>query len=180
MTLVDEVGIDVAAKSGNIIADAFGERMNPSQTLQKVIAAGRLGRKGKKGFYLYDDEGKKGGVDETIYDLIPGGRQRKDVGADEIQRRTVLAMLNEAARCLEEGIIRAPRDGDIGAVFGFGFPPFRGGPFRYMDTLGVAEVVRQLDELKARFGSRFIPADLLVRMARSGERFYPSDGKPVG
>ena len=180
VTLVDEVGIDVAAKSGNIIADAFGERMNPSQTLQKVIAAGRLGRKGKKGFYLYDDEGKKGGVDETIYDLIPGGRQRKDVGADEIQRRTVLAMLNEAARCLEEGIIRAPRDGDIGAVFGFGFPPFRGGPFRYMDTLGVAEVVRQLDELKARFGSRFIPADLLVRMARSGERFYPSDGKPVG
>jgi 3-hydroxyacyl-CoA dehydrogenase/enoyl-CoA hydratase/3-hydroxybutyryl-CoA epimerase len=180
VTLVDEVGIDVAAKSGNIIADAFGERMNPSQTLQKVIASGRLGRKGKKGFYLYDDAGTKGGVDESVYDLIPGGRQRTETPAQEIQQRTVLAMLNEAARALEESIIRSPRDGDVGAVFGIGFPPFRGGPFRYMDTLGVAEVVRQLEELESRFGPRFAPADLLVQMARRGDRFYPASGKPVG
>jgi 3-hydroxyacyl-CoA dehydrogenase/enoyl-CoA hydratase/3-hydroxybutyryl-CoA epimerase len=82
-------------------------------------------------------------------------------------------MLNEAARCLDEGVIRSPRDGDIGALFGFGFPAFRGGPFRYMDQLGVAEVVRQLEELNDRFPGRFAPAELLVAMARRGDWFHP-------
>ena len=180
VTLVDEVGIDVAAKAGGIMAEAFPERMQPSQTMQQVISAGRLGRKGKRGFYLYDDEGKKGGVDASVYELIPGGAQdRREGPFEEIQQRTVLAMLNEAARCLEDGIIRSPRDGDVGAVFGIGFPPFRGGPFRYMDTLGVADVVRQLEALEARFGTRYTPADILVSMARRNERFYPAEGRPV-
>jgi 3-hydroxyacyl-CoA dehydrogenase / enoyl-CoA hydratase / 3-hydroxybutyryl-CoA epimerase len=82
-------------------------------------------------------------------------------------------MLNEAVRCLEEGVIRSARDGDVGAVFGFGFPPFRGGPFRYMDSLGAAEVVRQLEELNDRFPGRYLPAELLVAMARRKERFHP-------
>jgi 3-hydroxyacyl-CoA dehydrogenase/enoyl-CoA hydratase/3-hydroxybutyryl-CoA epimerase len=82
-------------------------------------------------------------------------------------------MLNEAARCLAESVIRSPRDGDVGAVFGFGFPPFRGGPFRYMDTIGVAELVKKLEDLNDRFPGRFEPAEILVSMARRGERFYP-------
>jgi 3-hydroxyacyl-CoA dehydrogenase/enoyl-CoA hydratase/3-hydroxybutyryl-CoA epimerase len=172
ITLVDEVGIDIAGKAGNIIADAFGSRMAPSQSLQRVVSAGRYGRKGKKGFYLYDEKGKKGGVDPTVYDLLPTGRTRSEIPADEVRQRTVLAMVNEAARCLEEGILRSARDGDIAAVFGIGFPPFRGGPFRYMDALGIASIVAQLEELNGRFPPRFAPADLLVEMARSNLRFY--------
>jgi len=178
ITLLDEVGLDIAGKSGAIFLDAFGERMAPSQTLRRVVESGRLGRKGKKGFYLYDDDGKKGAVDESVYALIPGGTQRVEVGAEEIQRRCVLAMVNEAARCLEEGIVRSPRDGDVGAVFGIGFPPFRGGPFRYIDALGVGRVVDELEELNTRFLGRFFPAELLVRMARKGERFHPESGRP--
>jgi 3-hydroxyacyl-CoA dehydrogenase/enoyl-CoA hydratase/3-hydroxybutyryl-CoA epimerase len=172
ITLVDEVGIDIAGKAGNIIADAFGTRMAPSQSLQRVVSDGRYGRKGKKGFYLYDDSGKKGGVDATVYDLLPTGRARSDIPPDEIRQRTVLAMVNEAARCLEEGILRSARDGDIAAVFGIGFPPFRGGPFRYMDSVGIADIVAQLEELNGRFPPRFAPCDLLVEMARSNLRFY--------
>ena len=88
-------------------------------------------------------------------------------------------MVNEAARCLEDGILRSPRDGDVGAVFGIGFPPFRGGPFRYIDSVGATEIVRQLEELDARFPSRFQPAELLHDLARGGQRFYPAEGRPV-
>jgi len=161
------------------MADAFGGRMTPAQSLQRVIVAGRLGRKGRKGFYLYDESGKKGDVDPSVYELLPTGSQRTEMLPEEMKRRAVYAMLNEAARCLEDGIIRSPRDGDVGAVFGIGFPPFRGGPFRYMDTLGIPNVVRTLEELTARFSPRFEPAGILKRMAERGERFYPAEGKPV-
>jgi len=184
ITLIDEVGLDVGSKAGKIMHDAFGERFAPPSSMQAVGAAGRLGRKARKGFYLYDDEGKKGDVDQSVYSLLaPAARvttttsgqsqTRAQISVAEIQRRTVLPMLNEAARCLDEGVIRSPRDGDIGAVFGFGFPPFRGGPFRYMDEIGVAEVVRQLEELNDRFPGRFEPAELLVTMARRGDWFHP-------
>jgi len=171
MTLLDEVGLDIAGKSGAIVREAFGARMEPSQALQAVVRAGRLGRKGRSGFYAYDAKGRKQGVDASVYDLLPTGRPRGDVPAAEIVQRCTLAMVNEAARCLEEGIIASPRDGDIGAVFGIGFPPFRGGPFRHADALGVARVV---EELEARFPGRFAPAESLVQLARRGGRFHPA------
>ena len=173
ITLVDEVGIDIAGKAGNIIADAFGTRMAPSQSLQRVVSAGRYGRKARSGFYMYNDEGRKVGVDPTVYDLLPTGKTRSSIPPDEIRQRTVLAMVNEAARCLEEGILRSARDGDVAAVFGIGFPPFRGGPFRYFDTVGVGDFVAQLEELNSRFPPRFAAADILLEMARTGRRFYP-------
>jgi 3-hydroxyacyl-CoA dehydrogenase/enoyl-CoA hydratase/3-hydroxybutyryl-CoA epimerase len=179
INLIDEVGLDIAGKSGAIMAEAFGGRMKPSTALQKVLGAGRLGRKGKQGFYEYDEKGKRGDVDESVYQLYPGGTKRTTAPRDEIQRRLSLAMVNEAARCLEEGIIRSPRDGDIGAVFGIGFPPFRGGPFRHMDAVGIAEVVKQLEALDARYPGRFTPARVLVEMAAGGKTFYPTTGKPV-
>ncbi len=179
INLIDEVGLDIAGKSGAIMADAFGGRMQPSDALVKVLGAGRLGRKGKKGFYLYDEDGKREGVDETVYALYAGGAKRREVPKEEIQRRLSLAMVNEAARCLEEGIVRTARDGDIGAVFGIGFPPFRGGPFRHVDAVGVAEVVRQLDALDAVHAGRFTTAAILREMARAGRTFYPKEGKPV-
>ena len=179
INLIDEVGLDIAGKSGAIMAEAFGGRMQPSEALQKVLGAGRLGRKGKQGFYTYDEGGKREGVDETVYALYAGGAKRREMPKDEIQRRLSLAMVNEAARCLEEGIVRSARDGDIGAVFGIGFPPFRGGPFRYVDALGAAEVVRQLEALDAKHAGRFTPAAILKEMADAGRTFYPAEGKPV-
>jgi 3-hydroxyacyl-CoA dehydrogenase/enoyl-CoA hydratase/3-hydroxybutyryl-CoA epimerase len=179
ITLLDEVGLDIAGKSGAIMAKAFGDRLQPSASLGRVLESGRLGRKSKKGFYLYDAAGKKGGVDESVYALLPTGTRRTDLSREEIQRRCSLAMVNEAGRCLEEHIVGSPRDGDIGAVFGIGFPPFRGGPFRHVDAVGAAEVVRQLDALNVKHAGRFAPCARLVKMAQEGTRFYPATGKPV-
>lgn len=190
ITLMDEVGLDVGGKVGRTMAEAFGARMHPGQGVRRVVESGRTGRKGKKGFYLYDAEGKKGGVDPSVYEIIHAGDRRSipqamgggpvtSIEYHEIVDRCVLAMVNEAARCLEEGILRSPRDGDIGAVFGIGFPPFRGGPFRYIDAVGVDEMLSRLDTLDGRYPERFKPADLLVEMAHTRKRFYPSDGKPV-
>lgn len=175
ITLVDEVGLDIAGRVGQIMFDEFGARFAQPESMRSVIEAGRLGRKSKKGFYIYDDTGKKGGVDATAYEIFAPGRPRAEVSEDDIQRRTVFGMLNEAARCLEEGIIRSPRDGDVGAVFGIGFPPFRGGPFRYMDSVGIDLLLQQLDDLNVRFPGRFEAAAILLQMARSNARFYPHD-----
>lgn len=180
ITLLDEVGLDVAGKVAPIFHEAFGERMAPPASLRAVVEAGRLGRKGKSGFYLYDAEGVRGGVDPSVYTLFPTGAQRVAVEASEITERLTCAILGEAARCLEEGIIRSPRDGDVGAVFGFGYPPFRGGPFRTIDAMGAGALVSRLEKLNDRFPGRFVPAEMLVHMARRGERFYPQTGHPLG
>ncbi len=86
-----------------------------------------------------------------------------------------MLMLNEAARCFDEQVIRSARDGDIGAVFGIGFPPFLGGPFRYMDALGAGEVVAVLQRLASLYGPRFTPCDTLLQMAERGESFWKTD-----
>ena len=179
ITLLDEVGIDVGGKVGLVLSEAFGARMSPSESLRRVVESGRTGRKGKHGFYLYDDAGKKTSVDPSVYQLLPTGRQRTDVSAEEVTRRCVLAMVNEATRCLEEKVLRSARDGDVGAVFGIGFPPFRGGPFRYVDTVSAVAIVEQLEELNGRFPGRFEPAGLLVDQARARRRFYPANGAPL-
>ncbi len=175
VTLLDEVGIDVGVKVAHIMQDAFGERMKPPPgSLDEVVKQGRLGRKSKKGFYKYDPEtGKKlKEIDEEVYDLLPGGRNRKSIDRREVAERIALQMVNEAVRCLEEGILRSPRDGDVGAIFGLGFPPFRGGPFRYIDHEGAGTVLRKLEAYMTRFGVRFQPAPMLVEMAKSGKKFY--------
>jgi 3-hydroxyacyl-CoA dehydrogenase / enoyl-CoA hydratase / 3-hydroxybutyryl-CoA epimerase len=172
ITLLDEVGIDVGGKAGRLIGEAFGPRLALPASLEQVLESGRTGRKGRKGFYLYDERGKKGGVDPTVYELLRTGSRRSVIPEAEMQQRAVLAMVNEAARCIEEGIVRSARDGDVGAVFGIGFPPFRGGPYRYADSIGVAALVRQLESLNDRFSFRFEPADILLDMARRGEKFY--------
>ncbi|GAB1344174.1 fatty acid oxidation complex subunit alpha FadJ [Gemmatimonas sp.] len=173
ITLLDEVGLDIAGKSGPIMAAAFGDRMLPSATLRRVVESGRLGRKAKNGFYRYAADGTREGVDESVYALTPAGSTRHTVPMSEIEQRCVLPMLNEAVRCLQHGIIGSARDGDIGAVFGIGFPPFLGGPFRHLDTIGLAQAVEQLDRLNARFPGRFEPAALLREMAATGRRFHP-------
>ena len=170
ITLLDEVGIDVAEKVGHIMFDAFGERIKPPGGLDKLVADGRLGRKAKKGFYTYD--GKKKEVDVTVYDALPHGRDRKKLDRSEMAERCVLQFVNEAARCLGEGVLRSPRDGDIGAIFGLGFPPFLGGPFRFMDAQGISQVVRRTEHFQEKLGIRFSPAPVLVDMSKANKKFY--------
>ncbi|VAW08828.1 Enoyl-CoA hydratase / Delta(3)-cis-delta(2)-trans-enoyl-CoA isomerase / 3-hydroxyacyl-CoA dehydrogenase / 3-hydroxybutyryl-CoA epimerase, partial [hydrothermal vent metagenome] len=134
ITLTDEVGIDVGAKIGKIMHAAFGDRLKPVAGYETLVKDGRYGRKNGRGFYTYTD-GKKGGVDESVYKVL-GTPARIEMEVEEIQRRLGLLFINEAARCLEEGILRSARDGDIGAIFGLGFPPFRGGPFAHIDHVG--------------------------------------------
>jgi 3-hydroxyacyl-CoA dehydrogenase / enoyl-CoA hydratase / 3-hydroxybutyryl-CoA epimerase len=172
ITLFDEVGLQVAAKSGKILAEAFSDRVQPNSVLPKLIDQGREGRKNGRGFYLYE-AGEKRGVDPSVYAAI-GAAGTRSVPREEIQERLALGMVNEAVRALEEGVLRSARDGDVGAVFGIGFPPFRGGPFHYLDDCGAGTVLDRLRRLEAEHGQRFAPAPLLVRMAERGERFHAS------
>jgi 3-hydroxyacyl-CoA dehydrogenase / enoyl-CoA hydratase / 3-hydroxybutyryl-CoA epimerase len=170
IALLDEVGIDVGAKVAKVMHHAFGERLSPPASMAKILADGRLGRKNKRGFYTYGGKGKE--VDRSVYSLLPGGETRRAVDARDVQDRLVFAFLNEAVLCLQEGILRSPRDGDVGAIFGLGFPPFLGGPFRYLDHLGARFSAEILEKLSARHGERFRPADLLVTMAKEGKSFH--------
>ena len=177
ITLADEVGIDVGAHimGGELMDELLASRpkFKVSKTLLDVSKAGYKGRKNKKGFYKYDEKGKKvsGQVDAEIYSFY-GGNSRTKMDANDIHMRCGFAMINEAALCLQEGIIESPLDGDIGAVFGLGFPPFRGGPFRYIDELGAQKAVDILNDLTARFGERFEPAQILLDYAKNGKKFY--------
>jgi 3-hydroxyacyl-CoA dehydrogenase/enoyl-CoA hydratase/3-hydroxybutyryl-CoA epimerase len=116
--------------------------------------------------------GKKKGVDPAVADLL-GVHPNGGSHPAEVIQRLVLVMLNEAARALGEGVVRSPRDGDLAAVFGFGFPPFRGGPLRHADDLGAARVVGELERLVERYGTRFAPCETLAEQARRGGKFYP-------
>lgn len=170
ITLLDEVGLDVAQKSGEILRQAFGDRGAASDAVARLVADGRLGRKNGRGFFRYEG-GKRRGVDAEVYRLL-GVQPGAAPPPAELQDRLVLPLVNEAVRALEEGVIDSPEAGDIGAVFGFGFPPFRGGPFWYLDQVGPAQVRARLEALAQRWGPRFAPAELLRRKAERGERFY--------
>jgi 3-hydroxyacyl-CoA dehydrogenase/enoyl-CoA hydratase/3-hydroxybutyryl-CoA epimerase len=169
ITLLDEIGIDVAAKVAGVLHEAIGVRMAPPGSMSSLLDDNRLGRKNKRGFYRYD--GKKR-VDGSVYAVLPGGTERRRYEAREIQDRLVFAFLNEAVLCLQDGILRSARDGDVGAVFGLGFPPFLGGPFRYIDHLGPRYAVEVLERLRGRYGERFRPAPLLSDMAKQSKSFH--------
>ena len=167
--LTDEVGIDVGAKVGKVMAKAFGDRLQAPEGFDRLVADGRYGRKNGRGFYTYDD-GKRTGVDESVYAVL-GAPARTTMARSEIQDRLALQMINEAALCLEEGILRSARDGDIGAIYGLGFPPFTGGPFSYIDRIGADQVVARLEQFHQTHGDRYRPAAILVDHAENGKAF---------
>ncbi|QOV62734.1 fatty acid oxidation complex subunit alpha FadJ [Kosakonia pseudosacchari] len=174
--LLDEVGIDTGTKIIPVLEAAYGERFSaPASVVNAILNDDRKGRKNERGFYLYPAKGRKSKKqpDPSIYRLI-GVSDGTQLPPQQIAERCVMLMLNEAARCFDEQVIRSARDGDIGAVFGIGFPPFLGGPFHYMDALGVSEVVATLQRLQAQYGERFTPCEPLLRMAEQGVTFWPT------
>lgn len=178
ITLMDEVGIDVGQKVLETMKAAYSAHMDfPPDDIDKFVAEGRLGRKASRGFYVYEggksktEKGRKI-VDEAIYDHLPQGRNLLAPNHDELGERLVLALVNEAVRCYGEGILLDPESGDLGAVMGIGFPPFQGGPFRYVDRFGARNIVARLRALELRYGRRFAPCPTLCEMAESGARFY--------
>jgi 3-hydroxyacyl-CoA dehydrogenase/enoyl-CoA hydratase/3-hydroxybutyryl-CoA epimerase len=178
LMLLDEVGIDVAAHVGGVMVEAFGDRVVPPRAIGTVMTDDRKGRKNEKGFYLYGDLAKRAGhgkhVDPTIYRALglEKPRGKGSISIDDIQMRCALQFVNEALYCKGEGILRSARDGDVGAIFGLGFPPFRGGPFRLVDTMGISAVLRRMRQYEETHGKRFTPAPLLVQMAQDGRLFY--------
>ncbi|MGI9665895.1 MAG: fatty acid oxidation complex subunit alpha FadJ [Acidimicrobiia bacterium] len=169
LLLGDEVGIDVAAHVGETMVEAFGDRMRGPDIMQALIDDDRKGRKNGRGFYTYS-KGERGEADDSVYAVLGLG-QPSGVARALIQERIALAFINEAALCLQDGILRSARDGDIGAVFGVGYPPFRGGPFFTIDKMGADVVVARLRNLADTYGERFEPASILVDHADSGEAF---------
>ncbi|EOW3940846.1 fatty acid oxidation complex subunit alpha FadJ [Vibrio parahaemolyticus] len=169
ITLLDEVGVDIGAKIMPILVNELGERFKGPDVFDILLNDGRKGRKSGKGFYTY--KGKKKEVDKSIYKLLKLTPESK-LSDNDIALRCVLPMLNEAVRCLDDGIIRSPRDGDIGAIFGIGFPPFLGGPFRYMDQFGLKELVEKMNEFASKYGDRYAPCDGLLTRAGEGRTFY--------
>lgn len=174
--LLDEVGIDVGSKISPILQQAYGERFAAPDAFDVVLKDGRKGRKNGRGFYLYGDgslwqQRKK--PDPSLYSLL-GLKVAAQQSATQIAERCVMMMLNEAARCYDEQVIAGPLDGDIGAVFGIGFPPFLGGPFRYMDKLGAENMVNTLHRLSQQYGDRFTPCAALQQAAAQQMKFYNS------
>jgi 3-hydroxyacyl-CoA dehydrogenase / enoyl-CoA hydratase / 3-hydroxybutyryl-CoA epimerase len=170
LRLGDEVGLDVQAKIGVIMVDAFGERMQAPAMADRLVETDRRGRKNRRGFYAYGADGTRTGVDESVYadlGLDPTGH----IPRSEIEERITLALIAEAARCLEDGILESATDGDVGAVLGIGYPPFRGGPFFTIDAMGAGHVVERLSRLADRHGPRFSPPGILVRAAEEGTSF---------
>ena len=160
-TLLDEVGIDVATKIMPVMQEAFGERMRAPECFEALKSTGRLGKKDKRGFYDYHYEGDgPRPIDESVYSELKI-KPENQMAVEDIQARCHLILLNEAARCLEEGILESPRDGDIGAIFGLGYPPFHGGPFRFMDTLGLSAIEEQMKNYVEQGHDRFEPCELI-------------------
>jgi len=170
MELIDEVGVDVGEKVAHILHDAFGPRAEPSTLNAKVLGAGMLGKKNGRGFYVY--AGKKKEFDPKLYEVI-GVTPRPHAHSDqEVLERCVLPMINEASRCLDEGVVATASDVDLGMIMGTGFPPFRGGLLRYADSLGARQVVERLRFYQERFGARFEPAPGMIRRADASEKFH--------
>jgi 3-hydroxyacyl-CoA dehydrogenase/enoyl-CoA hydratase/3-hydroxybutyryl-CoA epimerase len=171
----DEVSIDLSYKvklqTQKDLGDAY--KTGPADgVVDRMYALGRYGRKAAKGFYVYPEDGAKKYLWPELkqeFGVLPEAEQP---GAAEVKTRLIYRQLVECARCFEEGVLTTPQDGDLGAIFGWGFAPHTGGPFAMMDTLGARHVVQELDRLTQRYGERFAPPQLLRTMAAEGTSFY--------
>ncbi|KRX57844.1 Trifunctional enzyme subunit alpha, mitochondrial, partial [Trichinella sp. T9] len=178
-TLADEVGIDVALHIAKYLGEKFGQRMAGGDliVLQKMVDNNYLGRKSGKGCFDYSKSKTKRGVNEKALQILKD-HAKSSRGCDsdhDRQLRMVSRFVNEALLCLEEGVISSPRSGDIGAVFGLGFPPFLGGPFRFVDNYGAERLVTEMDRYRDSYEDavEFQACQLLRDHAKDSKRkFY--------
>jgi enoyl-CoA hydratase/long-chain 3-hydroxyacyl-CoA dehydrogenase len=186
-TLADMVGMDVAAHVqqflgkaegvGARMADGSGGTPGEGGALDTFVDKKMLGQKSGKGFYTYDKKGKAQGVNAEATAIITAARRKAskptlDVSEQEIQERMWGRFVNEAVHCLQDGIVANPTDGDIGLIFGTGFPPFRGGPFRHLDAFGAQKFVDMMNGYADKYGEHFRPAPYVVDLAKKGGKFH--------
>lgn len=177
VALMDEVGIDVAAKVAHILHEAFSDRLPLASWLDRTPESGRLGTKNGKGFYLYEGKERKG-PDPAVYTLLGLHPRVNDPDPGLIADRMVLPMVNEAARCLEEQVVRNAGDVDLALILGTGFPPFRGGLCKWADQEGLGRIIATLERLESAVGGRFQPSEALRATAEAGGFYarWPSGG----
>ena len=173
LQLTDETALDLGQKIAKATKAALGDAYPESPSdgvIDWMVGEGRLGRKANAGFYAYDERGKRQGLWSGLREKFPPSADQPD--ATEVQHRLMMAQALEAVRALEEGVLEDIREGDVGAILGWGFAPWSGGPFAWLDILGAGRAVEICDDLAARFGPRFAAPELLRDMAAKGERFY--------
>jgi 3-hydroxyacyl-CoA dehydrogenase/enoyl-CoA hydratase/3-hydroxybutyryl-CoA epimerase len=169
--LIDEVGLDVGDKVGHILHDAFGDRMPKPKTFDELLKQKRLGKKTGSGFYIYSEDKKDKELDPNIYTILGVSPTVNKIPENDILDRCVFAMVNEAARCLEEKVVENADTVDLGMIMGTGFPPFRGGLLRFADSYGLENVVARLRDLTKLYGPRFEPSEALKAFAAKGSFF---------
>ncbi|MEL6680334.1 MAG: 3-hydroxyacyl-CoA dehydrogenase family protein, partial [Pseudomonadota bacterium] len=173
LQLTDETSIDLGYKIMKATKAAMGDAY-PESGADAVVTtlydAGRLGRKSNAGLYEYDEKGKRQGLWPGLRDTWETAEEQPDLTT--VQHRLAMAQVLEAVRALEEGVLMDIREGDVGAILGWGFMPWSGGPLSWLDILGAEKAVAICDDLTARFGERFTAPDVLRDMAGKGEAFY--------
>ncbi len=179
LALLDDVGSTWPPRRGEVMQAAFPERMKLGGE-EALVAAGRLGRKNGKGFYSYEGtDARRARRRRPTPRCGRRGATARPLPAEVIEARLVLPMVNEAAFCLEDGIVRDPGKLDLAMIFGTGFPPFRGGLLRHADSLGAHRVFARLDDLAERLGPRFAPAETIRSLANARQGFYSDSSQPL-
>ena len=173
LQLVDETSIDLGAKIARATRAAMGDAY-PDAAVDEVIfwmeGEGRLGRKANAGFFDYDEKGKRQGYWSGLAEKFPPAEEQPDL--TEVQHRLMFAQVLEAVRALEEGVLEDIREGDVGAILGWGFAPWSGGPFSWLDIIGAPYAAERCDQLEAAHGPRFACPALLREMAERNQSFY--------
>ena len=173
LQLVDETSIDLGARIARATKAGMGDAY-PDDEVDEVFfwmeGEGRLGRKAKAGFYDYDDKGKRTGLSVAVQDRYPQAAEQPSVL--EVQHRLLFVQSLEAVRALEDGVLMDIREGDVGAILGWGFAPWSGGPFSWLDMIGAPYAAERCDQLEAAYGARFACPDLLREMGAKVQSFY--------
>lgn len=173
LQLVDETSIELGVKIAKATKAAMGDAY-PDGAVDDIIFwmadEGRMGRKSNAGFYDYDEKGKRSGLWEGLGDKFPLADDQPDL--TEVKHRLMMSQVLEAVRALEEGVLEDIREGDVGAILAWGFAPWSGGPFSWLDMIGADKAVEICDGLTDAHGSRFATPELLRDLAAKGDSFY--------